>query len=859
MKVCGLRVENRISPIDLSAPKPVFGWRVTAAEENWRQKEYRIRMTKEGRETVWDTGFVEGNRMTEIPYEGLLLEPDTRYFWKVDCVSKEGEIASSEETWFETGLFGPKDWKGIYIGETKDHEYHLYRKTFEVEQKVRKAKLYVCGLGHHEFYINGKRVSDRVLEPGWSDYRKTCFYSAYDVTDLLVPGKNAAGVKLGDGMFNVPGAASEGRYVYYERSYGKCKLNVQLHITYEDGTSAFVVTDESWKQTKSPILYCCIYGGELYDGRLWPEGFSTAEYDDKDWEPVTQVEPPMGRVTASPAEPVKVMQTFEPVSVTETAPGVYLYDLGTNFSGWARIRIQTDGNSAGKKIVMTPGELLDESMRPNQKATGHDYRWEYILNEKEAQEFAPDFTYTGFRYVQVEGAVPETEAEKGAGIPVLQSLTGEFLYTAVETTGSFTCSNQLFNDIHRIVTQAILSNMKSYFTDCPHREKLPWLEQSHLIGPSIFYNYGVQNIYAKMEQDMADSQRENGLVPDICPEYVVFGYHEGFVDSPEWGSACILNPWYLYKRYGTTSLLERYYDKMERYIRYLESRTHHHILHHGLGDWLDIGPCTPYSQNTAVPIVATSIYYYDLGVMEEISRLLGKEEEAAHYQEVRKEVFREYNLQFLDNQTGRYGTGSQASQALSLMAGLVPKEYEEKAVKQLRDEVVKRNYAITAGDIGHPFLIAAMMKYGMSDLLNEMTNITETPGYGYQVVNGATTLTEEWDGPNPERPHGSQNHLMLGSIEEWFYGGLAGLASIRSGLPFDEVLIKPHIAKGVNFCQASMTHPYGKVEVSWKRRGTQAEVTVTVPPNLTAHLESEDGSVKRKVGSGVHTYLVPAK
>ena len=247
------------------------------------------------------------------------------------------------------------------------------------------------------------------------------------------------------------------------------------------------------------------------------------------------------------------------------------------------------------------------------------------------------------------------------------------------------CIRDRFNDIHQIVRQAILSNTKSYFTDCPHREKLGWLEQTHLIGPSIMYNLDVHNLYDKVEGDMADTQWENGLVPDICPEYVTgFGkWHQGFVDSPEWGSACILNPWYVYKRYGDSALLGRYYGNMKRYLDYLGSRTHHEVLHHGLGDWLDIGPCTPHSQNTPVPIVATCIYYYDLKVMKETAVLLGKKEDAAEYEARMERVFREYNLQFLDDQTGRYGNGSQTAQAMSLVAGLVPGEMEKKAVQQL--------------------------------------------------------------------------------------------------------------------------------------------------------------------------------
>lgn len=853
MELYGLKVDSKVTPIDISIRNPAFSWKVNTEKRNWRQKGYRIAVM-EGKKTVWDSGFIYSTRMTDVRYDGEELKSDARYAWTVECLAEDGERVISQKTWFETGLFSKEDWKGTYIGETKDHEYHLFRKVFEVNQAICRAKLYVCGLGHHECYINGTPVSNRVLEPGWSDYEKTCFYSAYDVTDLLKTGSNAAGIKLGDGMYHVPGM--EGRHVYFRRSYGRCKCNVQLNITYTDGSSKFITTDESWRMAKGPVVYCCIYGGEVYDGRLEKPGFSTADYEEsEEWSEAVCVEPPKGKVMASPIPPMKVMQTLEPISVEQTAPGVFLYDFGTNFSGWARMQIQTDGQMTGRRIVLTPGEILDQNRCPDQSVTGKGYTWEYIMSGEIEQEFAPDFTYTGFRYLQLEGAIP-VEYE-GTAMPVITKMTGEFIYPDVECAGGFHCSSDLFNRIHRMINQAVLSNMKSYFTDCPHREKLPWLEQTHLIGPAVMYNYDVHGIYIKQQQDMADAQHDDGLVPDICPEYVKFGYHKGFVDSPEWGSACIINPWYLYKRYGDQSIVERCYDRMKAYVDYLTGRTHHHVLHHGLGDWLDIGPCTPYSQNTAVALVATSIYYYDLRIMEGAAQLLGKTEESQDFSRQASQVYEEYNRQFLDNQTGRYATGSQASQALSLMAGLVPPEFEAKAVKQLKDEVVKRNFAITAGDIGHPFLVAALTKYDMSDILNHMTHITDTPGYGYQVVHGATTLTEEWDGPEPGRPHGSQNHFMLGSIEEWFFGGLAGIITgIRSGLPFDELRIKPHIADGMDFCSAWTMHPYGKVSVEWRRTGAQAEITVSVPPNLTVHLESEDGNFIKTVGSGCHTYVV---
>ena len=328
---------------------------------------------------VWDSGTVCSSSMANIPYEGKTLDSGSRYRWRVECALdyEDGEKNTTEEAWFETGLFSMDDWKGCFIGETEDHVYHLYRKAFTCERKVKKARLYVCGLGHFECWLNGKRVSDHVLEPGWADYDKTCFYTAYDVAGQLENGKNALLIKLGDGMFNVPG----GRYVYFPRTYGKCKLLLQLELLFEDGTTERVVTDSSWKMTPSPIRFCCIYGGEDYDGRLWKEEYLSGDFEEDDrWEPVVCVEPPKGKLTAMPIEPLKVKKTYFPIRVEQIVPGVWLYDLGTNFSGWARIHIHTDGNRAGAKIVLKPGEILDETGRVSQKVTGESYAWTYILN-----------------------------------------------------------------------------------------------------------------------------------------------------------------------------------------------------------------------------------------------------------------------------------------------------------------------------------------------------------------------------------------------------------------------------------------------------------------------------------------------
>lgn len=857
MTVYHLRVENLSRPYGIDEHQPVFSWQVQTDCPNWKQGCYRITAAdtleklKKEENLLWDSGLVESDRMSGIRYEGEKLYSDQTVYWKV-AVRQAGKTETAEESSvFTTGLFEKEDWRGSWIGETEDGVNSVYRHAFTLQnKKVKRASLFVCGLGHYEMEMNGMPVSDRLLEPGWTDYRETVLYSAYDVTELLQTGKNAMAVTLGNGMFNVP---KEG-YVYFERSYGKMRLLCQMNIEYTDGTKQQVVTDKSWRKAASPLTFSGIYGGEDYDARLEQTGCSLPEFaENEDWKPVTVVEAPNGKLRMQKIPPVVVKEEYQPVKVEETAPGIYLYDLGKNFSGWVKIRLKAMKGTAGETVTLRPGEILTEEKTPDQRVTGKGYHWQYTMKDSEQpQEYRPHFSYTGFRYIQLEGAVPAALANEHEERPIVESLVGQFLYPDVEEAGGFSCSVPLFNQIHAIVTQAMKSNMKSILTDCPHREKLGWMEQTHLIGPGLLYNYDIQNLYEKIEQDIMDAQHDNGMIPSICPQYVVFGYHEGFNDSPEWGSAGILVPWYYYKRYGDDSIFRRYYPVMKHYVEYLFSRTHHYVLHHGLGDWLDIGPMTPYSQNTPVPVIATCMFYHDLTVMKEVACILGLHEDKKQYTEWRQKVYEEYNLQFLDDQTNRYANGSQAAQAMSLVVGLVPPERVEKVLEQLIKDIGKRGWAVTAGDVGHPYLVAALTRYGRSDVMYQMTIDTEKPGYGYQVKCGATTLTEEWDGPNPKQPHGSQNHFMLGAVEEWFYAGLAGLCSLRTTSSYAETEVHPHFVKDCAEVTAWSRHPYGKIFIHYRYDGHTAEVDLIVPPNLTVLFVNDFDEKKTKLGSGIH-------
>jgi len=860
MKISNMKTQNRQDPLGIDIKNPSFSWNIETKQQDWIQEAYRILVSDNKEELkndigkMWDSKRVNLKNMNHILYEGSPLVSNSQYFWKVFVWKKgKNEPTVSNISCFTTGLFDQSDWQGKWIGEKEDRVNHIYRKQFEIEKEVEQASLFVCGLGHYELHMNNEKVSDHVLEPGWTNYDKSCLYSSYDVTDFLNKGNNAIGVYLGDGMYNVPG----GRYVYFERSYGKMKLLLQLNIKYVDGTRDEIVTDESWNHAPSPLTFSCIYGGEDYDARLEQRDFSDPDFpENSTWKAVSLVEAPKGKLVSQSIEPLKVMQTYKPVKVEEIKPGLYLYDLGRNFSGWINMKLRNQLNNEGKVVALTPGEILKKDKTPNQKVTGEGYQWKYILNNKEIQSYSPKFTYTGFRYVLVEGAIPKEFARETTKLPIIESLMGEFIYPDIEVAGEFNCSNQLFNQIHKIVTQAMLSNIKSVFTDCPHREKLGWLEETHLIGPSIMYNFDVQTLYEKIEDDMAQSQHESGLVPDISPEYVTGfdRWHEGFLDSPEWGSACIINPWHLYKKYGNTKVFTKHYSTMKKYMDYLTSKTHHHMLHHGLGDWLDIGPNTPHSQNTPVPVIATAIYYYDLSIMSKVAKILGYDKDSKYYSDLMVEVKKEYNLQYYDDQTYRYATGSQAAQAMSLVVGLVEEDQKEKVLGYLVTDIEKRNYATTAGDVGHPFVLAALTIYNRSDVINKMTNVTDAPGYGYQVKCGATTLAEEWDGPDPENPHGSQNHFMLGSIGEWFYSGLAGIKSVRTDKNFDDIIIQPHFAEGCDKVEAWTMHPYGKIDITWVRTGQEIQVDLQIPANVTAIFISELDFSERKFGSGKYSF-----
>lgn len=715
----------------------------------------------------------------------------------------------------------------------------VFGKDIYLEERPVRAEIEICGLGQFALFIGDKEINEGAYEPGWTDYGKTCLYSTYDVTESMRQGENRIRVMTGNGMYHVEG----GRYEKFKDSYGNPVVIAALSLHYANGREEIVTTDGSWSVCPGPVLFSCIYGGEDYDGgeNRWkgqavclPAEEPPAEVPF--WTGSLISGRKMGALKEASQPVVCTQAELEGRMIRELPGGRRLYDFGRNYAGMVRIRVKGEKEQT---VKITPGELLCGDGSINQEFTGGPHYYVYTLAGEGGESWTPRFTYYGQRY-----AVIETSAQ-------ILSVSGREIYASCPQTGYFRCSNEMYNQIHGLIVGAVRSNMQSVFTDCPHREKLGWLEETHLIGPGILYNFDAKKLFEKILSDMEDSQTQDGLIPSICPEFVQFEL--GFRDSPEWGSAGVLLPWYLYERYGDKELLKKHYGLAKRYTEYLLGKSRGYIVNYGLGDWLDVGHYPMHPANTPIPITATAILYQDLCVMKRMAEVLGKKEDAAVYEGHAAGCREAFNEAFFYPLGKTYATGSQTANAMALYLDMVQEEYREEVLKNLVEDVRLKGGHFTGGDVGHPYMIRALGKCGRNDIIAENFMKTDFPSYGYQVVSGATTLCEDWDGPNPEHPVMSQNHFMLGAAEEWFYGYLAGMRVDASReIP---IRIEPCFPAQTDWVECAALTPAGICKVCWHREadGISVEVELERKASVVLCLAGReeivevDGRVVRKV------------
>lgn len=800
---------------------------------------------------VWDRrgNPSEWSREQQIRIAEELSAPWIGAITKADAKLPEGRFSNAE---FKKDYFKEK-WQPV---DSLSAKSIIMRKEFSNDGKtVTDAVAYISGMGHYEMHINGKKVGDSEFAPLWSEYSKTVYYNTYDVTGMLTEGHNAISVMLGNGFFNVQRG---NRYSKLMTSFGAPQMTMRLTISYSDGTSQTIESDGSWKYALSPVTFNSIYGGESFDARLIQKGYDSPHFDDSAWANAVVVEGAGGKLEPQTAQPVKIMERYgikawsylpaDSVAVASqktkrtVSPHTFVADMGQNLAGFPEIKVK---GKPGQKITMLVAENLNAQGVCDQRQTGRQHYYEYTIGSDSTETWHPRFSYYGFRYIQVEDAVLEGEPNPDS-LPVISCLQSCFVYNSAEEGSSFECSNPLFTQTHRLIERAERSNMQSVMSDCPHREKLGWLEQDHLVGPSLFYNFDMTQYCPKIIRDITDTQKPDGMVPTTAPQYVSFG--NLFDDSPEWGSTLVIMPFQYYSQYGDSTLITRNYTAMRRYVDYLTSRSEGGIVSHGLGDWYDVveNGKSGFCHNTPIPLVATAHYIYDLQLLTEAAKMVGNKADEKKYSTLLKDVTDAFNREFYKPDSCCYGTNSQTSNALPLFLGITGRN-RDKVMQSLVGDIRKHGNRLTTGDVGNRYLFMTLARNKENELLYKMLNHYETPGYGFQIRQGATTLTEQWD----PRQGSSWNHLMMGQIDEWLMTVVGGIRNMPGTNGMRHLLISPTLVGDLSYVKASTTTLYGKVTVS----RSADSITVDIPVGCDATILLDNG-MKKKVGSGKHSFAI---
>lgn len=687
---------------------------------------------------------------------------------------------------------------------------HL-RRTFAVNGTVKRATAYICGLGYNELYVNGRKVGDHMLDPGWTRYDRRSLYVTHDITPYLKRGANAMGVILGTGHYDDHVLAVWDFDTASWRTLPKMLLEVR--VDYADGRSQIIKSDGTWKAATGPITFDSISAGETYDARLENTGWDTASYNDSAWSQAQVVDPIKGKLAAQIAPPIRIVQPITPVKVTQPKPGVWLFDLGQNIAGIPQLRVS---GPAGTKVVMQcaeklhPDGTLDASNIDyfvHRRDPAEPFQTDtYILKGQGSEIWHPRFTYHGFQYVQVTGF---------PGTPTVNNLRGLSMHTDFAPTGNFECSNPLLNKVQEMSLWSYRNNFHSIPTDCPHREKNGWTGDAQLAAEMGLYNFDASANYEKWLSDIADEQGDKGDFAGIIPTSG-WGYNIG----PSWDSAYPLITWYLYQYKGDKGIVEKHYPRLVRYVDFVTTKAKDGIVDYGLDDW--VAPKT----KTPAAVTSTAYYYVDTLTVARMAQLLGKPADAKKYFDQANTIKAAFNAKFYNPQTGEYANGSLTALSCALYQGLVEPQNKAKVLANLVAEVKKQDYHMDVGILGAKYLLNTLADNGYTDVAYRILNQRTMPSYGYWVDQGATTLWEDWDG------HESLNHVMFGDVSAWFYKYLAGINASSPG--FTQIVIKPHVVGDLTWAKGSYDSAQGRIVSNWKKTGGALQMDVTIPANSTA-------------------------
>lgn len=792
----GLRTEYLVNPEVVDTPKPRFSWVLEHTARGQRQTAWQILVSTRPEVNagdVWDSGRVEGSQNTHVAYNGKPLESGCTYYWKVRWWDAAGQASPySRAARFTMGLLNASDWKGRWIGGANQ-----LRKEFTLPARPVRAHAFVSGLGYYELRINGQKVGDHVLDPGWTTYDKRVLYTGYDVTAMLRQGANAVGIILGQGW------------------YGSRAALLQLNVEMEGGQRAEIVTDASWKVRQGPILSDSVYDGETYDARQETPGWDRPGFVDVGWQAATLVDPPKGVLSAQMMPPIRVTDTIVPLKMWNPRPGVYVFDMGQNFAGWCQLRVRGPRGAAVRlrhaELVYDDGMINVENIR---RARATDV---YILRgDGDEEVWEPRFTYHGFRYVEVTGY---------PGTPRLDSIRGRVVHSDIRPHGNFVASKQILNRIQHLILWGIRSNVHSVPTDCNQRdERMGWMADAHLYTEPVLWNYDSAAFYANFLRNIRDIQGPDGSVTDTVPHR--YGRRPA---DPAWGAAYPLIAWYLYLYHGDRRILEEHYEGIKAWTDFQRSQAKDGILSYSYyGDWVPI-------ERTPGELVSTFYYYYSAHLTSRMASILGRKADAEAYAKLADEIRDAFNRKFL-NPDGTYANGTQTALTLPLYLDLVPKDRRGAVASRLRDDIIYRNNThLTTGIIGTKYIMELLTRQGQTHLAYDIATQTTYPSWGYMVENGATTLWELWQnktGPGMN----SHNHPMFGSVGAWFYKALAGIDLDPEKPGFERIRIAPGAVRDLEWASGDTMTLRGQVLSRWSRTPDSFRLEVLIPVGSTAEI-----------------------
>ena len=748
--------------------------------------------------------------------DGKTITLDTDDAWRYTLKAPKGweSPGFDDDKWTPVGVYGKygvEPWGKRVICPRPRVPAPIFRKRFTIDKPVRRALLCMTGLGYCEPRLNGAKIGRQVLEPALTKYDRRVLYRTYDVTGKLRKGENLLGAMLGNGWYNVRTVAVWNYDVAPWR--GEPRFIAQLHIELQDGTTQQIISDASWRAAYGPVLYDCIRSGEHFDARAWQQGWDSPNFDDTNWDSAEVVSRPGGRLRAAVLPPSQVTQVIKPVTVKETKKGVFVFDLGQNIAGWARIKVT---GPAGTTVTLRYAERIDTDGNITQVPINAHIRHgdlqtdHYTLSGQGTEIWEPRFTYHGFQYVEVTG---------WPGRPTLDSLQGCVVHTTFPGAGSFACSNELFDKVQQCTLWSYRGNfVNGYPTDCPHREKNGWTGDAHLAAELAQYNFQNTAGYEKWIADLRDEQQPDGNLPGMVPTSG-WGYKWG--NGPAWDSALVLIPWYLYRYQGDVRILEESYEAMKRYVDFMTSKANGNLVQHGLGDWV------PAKTKTPTVVTSSGYYYADARILAETARLLNKPADAQKYSQLAEAIRQSFHAK-LYRQNGSYANGSQTAQSCAIYQGLVPSDVKPLVAKRLAEAVDAADGHLDVGILGAKYLFHALSDNGYAERAYRIATQTTPPSYGAWIERGTTTLWEDW------KDGSSRNHIMFGDISTWFYQTLAGIRLADSACAFHQFVVAPTPVGGLTWVKAEHDSMSGTIRSSWKKEGGRLVLEVSVPVNTSA-------------------------